>query len=168
MSGVFAESEAIRLKRKLTLGMHRCYSRGMTTETEVKWEDVTFEHLREGDEVEYLNTGEHQEHRYWGKVLAKYADNMHLEGDWHLVKSSWKHIGDKGHIRRKVVAFVYPEKIGAVVKFSGTERETTYVRVLSERNGYVWIETSTGDHYAEWEIELLHSNDNPVVVATGE
>jgi hypothetical protein len=143
----------------------------MTTETEVKWEDVTFEDLREGDEVEYLNTGEHQEHRYWGKVLAKYADNMHLEGDWHLVKSSWKHIGDKGHIRRKVAPIKFPTRTGAVISFAyrngDTEQVTTYVRADNRDTGYFWVETTSGERYAEWEVELVQSNATLTVISDG-
>jgi hypothetical protein len=143
----------------------------MTTETEVKWEDVTFEDLREGDEVEYLNTGEHQEHRFWGKVLAKYADNMHLEGDWHLVKSSWKHIGDKGHIRRKVAPIKFPTRTGAVISFAyrngDTEQVTTYVRADNRDTGYFWVETTSGERYAEWEVELVQSNATLTVISDG-
>jgi hypothetical protein len=143
----------------------------MTTETEVKWEDVTFEDLREGDEVEYLNTGEHQEHRFWGKVLAKYADIMHLEGDWHLVKSSWKHIGDKGHIRRKVAPIKFPTRTGAVISFAyrngDTEQVTTYVRADNRDTGYFWVETTSGERYAEWEVELVQSNATLTVISDG-
>jgi hypothetical protein len=143
----------------------------MTTETEVKWEDVTFEDLREGDEVEYLNTGEHQEHRFWGKVLAKYADNIHLEGDWHLVKSSWKHIGDKGHIRRKVAPIKFPTRTGAVISFAyrngDTEQVTTYVRADNRDTGYFWVETTSGERYAEWEVELVQSNATLTVISDG-
>lgn len=136
--------------------------------SEVKWEDVTFECLREGDEVEYLNTGEHQEHRYWGKVLAKYDDNMHLEGDWHLVKSSWKHIGVKGHIRRKVVPVRFPTQAGAVISFKdGDGVVTVYVRVDSPTFGGLWVEATSGERYDEWEIELIQSNSTLTVIADG-
>lgn len=141
----------------------------MTTETEVEWEDVTFEDLRIGDEIEYINRGVNREFKYWGKVIDKGIDSFHMEGDWQILKSTWNQIKDgKGYIRRKVVEFKLPEKVGSVVKFPRTNSETTYVRVQQgTSNGEFWVETGTGERYASWEIELLHSNDRVVVVSEG-
>lgn len=140
----------------------------MTTETEVEWEDVTYDELRVGDDIEYVNLGVNREFKYWGKVLNMDMDSFRIEGDWHILKSTWNQIQNgKGYIRRKVVEFQLPENVGAVVKFLWTDSDSTYVRAESGTVGEVWIETNTGDRYATWEIELLHCNHRVEVISTG-
>lgn len=138
--------------------------------TEIEWEDVTFEDLRIGDMVEYITRGSNREFKYWGKVLEKSSVYIfRVEGDWSLLASSWDQIKDgKGHIRRKVVEFELPHKIGAVVKYTGRDGETTFVRVRLGPHGDSWVQTSTGDYYASWEIDLLHSKHRVEVISTGE
>lgn len=145
------------------------------TETE-EWEELdSLDTVKVGDELEYTAKGSNMEHRCWGKVY-KISDShgtvVHVEGDWHLVDESLSVPDREVLLKRKVVVPAFPTKSGAVIAYErglrdGTLEIITYVRVGDRADKACWIKASTGERWAEWEMELIHPNDTLTIVSDG-
>jgi len=148
----------------------------MTTTQEVKWEELdSLDSIKVGDELEYTVKGPNFESRNWGKVTRVsdvHGTLVYVEGDWHLVDKSLSVHDQRVLLKRKVVSPTYPTKIGAVIAYErsvgdGILEVVTYVRIDDRADNAVWVKASNGERWAEWEIELIHSDETMVVVSDG-
>lgn len=142
----------------------------MTQTQEVKWEDVTFDELREGDEIEYVITEEFSQYRYWGTVGHKDGHSTYKVADWYLDSVADKKVArGVATLKRKVVEFEWPEKIGSCVETSKDGEIRHYVRVYEKGHLVVeWVHAETGDQFATWELELLTAGYRNTVISDGE
>jgi hypothetical protein len=145
----------------------------MTTDAEVKWEEIgSLEQLNLGDEVEYRCTGDNKEFKYWGKVLEvakNFRDEVvvvRMEGDWNLLPSSLTACGAKNKVTRKVVSFVWPKYVGACVLATKDDSVYHYVRV-AESGRNEWVLAETGEFFAMWELDLISTGVTHRVLGRG-
>lgn len=144
----------------------------MTTETEVKWEEITdLEQLKIGDELEYICPGLNKEFKYWGKVIDIQRSGglipvVHMEGDWKLLPSSLTVRDGVNKLTRKVEVFVWPDYVGACVEVSKGDEVRHFVRVSAAGPNW-WVIAETGEFFATWEVELVTNGYNLHVVGLG-
>lgn len=139
----------------------------MSTETEVKWEEIDdLSVLKIGDEVELVKRTDYSEYKHWGTVIDVRDTGVHVSGDWYILPSTLTTYGGAPVLKRKVAVFVWPDYVGACVEATKDDLVYHYVRLRGSGHNE-WVVAENGEFYATWELEVISDGYTHRVLGRG-